>query len=367
MTKPCIYLLAAVLLAVVPNAVPARDVTERLSVSGVLTAMGQQQALSGAAVEDDSLRGSLSLQPEISFRPTAADELFLKFGLAAGNGLNPVSPFVLVPWSADMEADVRDINGRGRDYLLTAWFRHALSLEDGSRLELTAGIIDATEYLDKNRYANDGYTQFMNAALVNGSNFFAPSYDAGVVAAWRRDNVSVQALVMNVGENDHGNNYNYYAIAMDVTTRTAPGEGNYRVNLATTSDDFYDPAGLRTERRFGVILSLDQQFGPILGGFLRLGWQDDDAAVDYSALYSGGLDISGTAWGRAADNLGLGYACLDGANTGIDRTHVAEAYYRWVLDDTLAVSADLQYMKDDLGSGPGAEGFIYGLRATTVF
>ena len=95
----------------------------------------------------DTLRGNLSLQPEISFRPTAVDELSLKLGLAEGDGLNPASPFVLAPWSADMETDVRDINGRGRDYLLTAWYRHGISFENGARLDLTAGIIDATEKL----------------------------------------------------------------------------------------------------------------------------------------------------------------------------------------------------------------------------
>lgn len=329
--------------------------------------MGQQQVLSSATDADDVLRGNLSLQPEISFRPTAADELFLKLGLAEGDGLNPVSPFVLAPWSADMEADVRDINGRGRDYLLTAWYRHGFSMKHGGRLEITAGLIDATEFLDDNRYANDSYTQFMNAALVNGPNFLLPAYDAGAAAVWQHGAVRVTGLVMNVGEHDQGGDYDYYALGVDFTTRVKAGEGNYRVNLATSSDDFSGPAGRRSERRRGIILSLDQAFGPLLGGFLRLGWQDDAAAVDYRALYSGGLDIRGIAWGRTLDNLGLGYACLVGANTGIDRTHVAEVYYRLVLDETMAVSADLQYMKDDLESAASAEGFLFGLRATVEF
>ena len=172
---------------------------------------------------------------------------------------------------------------------------------------------------------------------------------------------------MNIGENEHGNGYDYYAAGVDVSTRFAPGEGNYRGSLATTSDDFSDTSGLRSERRLGVMVSIDQQFGALLGGFLRLGWQDDAAAVDYRVLYSGGLDISGTGWGRAGDNIGLGYAWLDGANSGTAHTHVAEAYYRLALDAGLAVSADLQYMKDAVDNGPGAEGFICGLRATAEF
>ena len=37
-------------------------------------------------------------------------------------------------------------------------------------------------------------------------------------------------------------------------------------------------------------------------------WQTTDAAVDYQALYSGGIDISGNAWRRPDDNIGIGYA-----------------------------------------------------------
>ena len=121
MTKPGKYLLAATLCVFASVTVLAHEPSERLSVGGVIAAVGQQQALSSATDAYDVLRGNLSLQPEISFWPTAADELSLKLGLARGEGLNPVSPFVLAPWSADMEAEVWNINGRGRGYLLTAW------------------------------------------------------------------------------------------------------------------------------------------------------------------------------------------------------------------------------------------------------
>ncbi len=48
----------------------------------------------------------------------------------------------------------------------------------------TGGIIDSTDYVDENAYANDEYTQFMNEALVNGPNGFAPSYDIGGAVEW---------------------------------------------------------------------------------------------------------------------------------------------------------------------------------------
>ena len=57
---------------------------------------------------------------------------------------------------------------------------------------------------------NDEYTQFMNEALVNASNGFLPSWDIGGPAEWDIGRFGVRGVYMNVGENDDGNNYNFY-------------------------------------------------------------------------------------------------------------------------------------------------------------
>ena len=44
-----------------------------------------------------------------------------------------------------------------------------------------------------------------------------------------------------------------------------------------------------------------------------------------------------------------------------------EAYYRFVVNDRVALTADLQYMDDELVGGAGPEGYIVGLRATAEF
>ena len=46
----------------------------------------------------------------------------------SGQGINAVTGFQLDPWAAYTEDDVRDINGRNRDYLLTGWARHTCGL-----------------------------------------------------------------------------------------------------------------------------------------------------------------------------------------------------------------------------------------------
>jgi porin len=145
------------------------------------------------------------------------------------------------------------------------------------------------------------------------------------------------------------------------------GTGNYRLLLGTTGKEFLDPAGMAYEDRKCLLLSFDQEIGSNWGAWLRLGTQDDAAAITYKNIYSGGINISGTLWGRENDSAGIGYVFLNGGNSGLDNTQVAEAYTRFALNDYLALTLDIQYMNDRNDAVADISGFIYGIRATTEF
>jgi len=345
----------------------AYEINEQLSVSGVLAGVIQCQDLSDAPGSSHSCEGAAPFQPEVSFRPTGADEVFIKLGFAAGNGLNKTSPLALAPWAADLEDDVKDINGHNRNYLLTAWYKHTFTVGDDQSLGTTLGIIDATDYLDENAYANDEYTQFMNSVLTNGPNVFLPSYDAGVALEWDAGPWSLRGVWMDVGENDDGNDYTFYGLQAGYSVSNSLGAGNYRVVITASSQDFLNPAGTRREDRTAALVSVDQEFGRVVGGWARVGWQTDEAAVDHNAIYSGGVDIKGSAWGRADDNIGMGLAYLNGGSLNIDKSMVVEAYYRWQLGEAFGLTADIQYQQDDYKVGQGPDGWIYGLRAAFEF
>lgn len=373
--RPILYnsIRASAISLMLITSAQAYDVTDKFSIGGVLSGAGQCQILSDDADSSDKCRGAVPVQPELSFRPTDNDEIFIKFGFAAENGLNSSdnrnrSPFILATWAADLEDDVKDINGRDRDYLLTAWYKYSFQFENDSSLGATFGIIDSTDYLDENAYANDEFTQFMNEVFVNSAQSFLPSYDTGGVLAWESESWYIRGVGMNIGENDDGNQYNFFGATLAYTPDTAWGEGNYRVTVSTTSEDFLDNDGVEEENLLAVALSFDQQLGEHLGAFLRFGWQDDDAAVDYDTLYSGGLDVNGGLWNRTDDNVGIGFAYLDGGNLDVDKTYVFETYYRAIITDHLAITADAQWMKDDLDTGgDDPEGWILSLRATAEF
>ncbi|MCF7983659.1 MAG: carbohydrate porin [Thiohalocapsa sp.] len=369
-------------LALIPVSAKAYDITDRFSLSGVVAAAGQctdvsarlpaedfSDAIPGAF--DNTCRGAMPIQIAASLLASERDEFFLRLGYAVDNGLNPVSPFRLAPWAADLEDDLEDINGRGRDYLLAAWYRHTFALGEEASLGASLGILDTTDYLDGNAYANDEYTQFMNEVFVNSGSYGLPSYDAGVALEATLGDVSLTGVGMNVGENDDGNNYNFWGVQAGWHPELALGPGNYRVIAAGASADFLDPEGFETQARLGYGLSFDQALGDTVGVFLRLAWRNDDAAVDYEALYSGGVSLIGAAWGRETDNIGVGYAYLEGGNTDVRRSNVFEAYYRTQVNDFFALTADLQYMSDALIDADPAqedpEGWIFGLRATAEF
>ena len=356
-------LIIVMSLFFIPTSAFGYDITDKFSIGGILAGAYQYQWVDG---DDDKGRGAVPFEPEISFRPTAHDEIFAKFGFAAGNGLNDVTDFNLAPWAAPLEDDVKDINGRNRDYLLTAWYMHIFEFSENNALRLIGGIIDATDYVDENAYANDEYTQFMNAALVNGPSGFAPSFDIGGAVEWQIGIWDITAVGMNVGENDDGNNFNFFAGQIGYKMNSFLGEGNYRVIGQLTSKEFLDANGDK-ERRLAALLSFDQQLGDIFGAWIRFGWQDDKALINYDYLYSGGLNITGKWYGRENDNIGIGYAYLNGKND-LDYTQVAEVYWRFVLNDYLAITADAQYMQDEYETdGDDIDGFILGIRGAVEF
>jgi hypothetical protein len=363
-------LLAGIILCATTTPLIAYDINDRLVIGGVAAGAWQCQELSEGAGSADACRGALPFRPHLDYRPTASDRLYTEFAFAAGNGLNEVSPFRISPWAADLEDDVKNLNNNGRNYLVTAWYRHTFRFSTENTVAATVGIIDSTDYLDNNIYANDEYTQFLNEAFVNSPQISLPSYAPGAALQWDVDRWSLRAVYMNVGNEEDetsGDSYNYIGLEAGYSLQTSLGNGNYRAFFTSTSSDFPDPSGSRAERRTVAGISFDQELADGLGAFIRVISQSDKPAVSYDALYLGGLDIRGSRWGRKNDNLGLGIGYLHGGNLDIDSTHLAETYYRFVINEHFALTADLQYMRDDVRIDQGPEGFIIGLRADAHF
>ena len=120
------------LLIAVTSPAAAFDINEQFAINGIVAGAGQCQDATaqlpgedyGQPIEgsgplqfdtsldqfDNTCRGAMPVQVELSYRPTERDEIFIKLGAAVDNALNAATPFRLAPWAADLKDDVEDIN-----------------------------------------------------------------------------------------------------------------------------------------------------------------------------------------------------------------------------------------------------------------
>ena len=366
MKEKIFALLVFLLVSSTPVIALAYDVNEKLTIEGTLTGVYQYGDLNITGMGNKD-RGAVVFDLGVNFHSTKADEFQITLSYAAGNGLNYLNLFSLAPYADDLEDDLKNINGRNRDYLLEAWYKHTFTFTKDVSLGATFGIIDSTGYIDDNAFANDEVAQFMNNIFVNSTLANLPSYDIGGVAELNISNFSMRGLIMST-KDEEGKNYNYYALQLGHKVETPFGEGNYRLYGYITDDKFQNWGGTDNKSLRGFGISADQKLGKILGVFARLGWQDDEAQVDHDTLYSGGLNINGKLWGREKDEIGLGYAYLNGVDkAGIDDTNAFEAYARFKISEFSDITFDVQYLNDNMRLVNDREGFIYGVRLNAYF
>jgi hypothetical protein len=211
------------------------DGNDQLKVNVRVAATFQCQEPSGGHDADNVCRGAAPIPPGLRYNPPERDQVFVKLGFAAGNGLHPVSPFVLAPWAADLQDGVKNINGRYRNYLLEAWYAHTFNLGADSSMQITGGIIDPAVYVNENAYANDPFTQSTNKVFDSSRNALLPAYDWDGILVWTYRDWTLSGIGANVGENDDGNNYKLYAAEADCHIATALDRGNNRDMASGTS------------------------------------------------------------------------------------------------------------------------------------
>jgi len=368
-------------LIITSQAVPgwSFEVNKKLSLEGTFT--GVYQWMDGSRIESKN-RGSGAIDLGLSYKLTENDEFYLLGSFASGNGLKDVSPFILAPNADDLEDDVKNINGhKQQDNILEAWYEHTFNFSNDTSLKLTLGIIDATKYIGDNRFIGDEITQFMNEVFVDLPLTTPPSYDLGLVFELNKGPFSARLLGMTTKDGEEGPFYQYYALQLGYTLKSKWGEGNYRIYGFITSDDFYNWEGSDKENKYGVGISLDQDLGFIknpfsedpVGFFLRAGWQNDDAEVDYNNFVAFGFNIPFCFLGKKENEFGIGYAYLNSPDKAdISNTHAVEAYAKFQLFTYELLSSDLtidfQYLHDNYKEKEeDKEGYIIGLRWNLSF
>ena len=264
------------------------------------------------------------------------------------------------------------------------------------RLEVKADIFALTDDFDRNRYANNTRTQFMNWSFIFNTawDFAADTrgYTRGLMLGWITPTWAVRLGSYQMPTVANGNILDGDVLRargdnLELTLQpTSWGTvvrllayanyarmGRYTVAVAkaratgTTPDIVVDDRPGRV--KYGVALNVEQPLADAgeTGLFLRLGWNDGHtesfAYTEVDTLLSLGLQISGVHWGRGADRLGLalasggladphrrylaaggkGFILGDGRLT-YGRETIVEGYYRVQVGRYVQLSPGVQYI-----------------------
>jgi carbohydrate-selective porin OprB len=314
-----------------------------------------QQVINGRNGEN-KLYGQGAVDVTLLARPMARTTLFIDLEAIAGPG-----PDKELGSLSRLNADAETLGGQ--DEKLTVreiWL--GLSLIN-DRLELFGGKLDPTNYFDRNAFANDETSQFLNTALVNNPMLKQPPNGAGVAARWDagRD-VGFSIGVHAPNDLDKDLSSGPYLIGEIDYHSTRLIDGNYRLwaRVSTLPED-------HQRQTWGAGVSLDQRLTPQLGVFARAGFSQTEGVSRTSYAVSAGIQLASLLEERPRDRLGVGYSFQHEVP---GEEHVAEAYYNLFLTDHLSVIGNLQWLfsgPNQVSGQTNRDVIIPGLRAVVGF
>jgi len=238
------------------------------------------------------------------------------------------------------------------------------------RLNLVAGWVDATDYLDIYGLINP-WTHFTNLVFLTGSGTIpAPDQGLGVaVGAMLSDNAYVVAGFAD-SNSDPGapgegfdsffNDHEYFS---HFELGWTPSFGQRYLDNAHVTfwhADERDDAGVPDG--WGVNVSFTRLFDETWLPFFRAGWSDDGGALLEQTVSVGvgrymkersDLLALGLNWGEPSNDFG----------TGLDDQYTMELFYRLQLSEHFAVTPSLQLIRDPALNPTEDSLAVLGLRA----
>jgi len=287
-------------------------------------------------------------------------------------------------------------------------------------MEFIAGRIDATNFLDKNTFANNPESQFLNASLNNmllWGNFLTFSTYATIFVApvTKGLKIAVAAWTPNTEPGDDAGDWSDYgvvanpmfdyhlgglpgavqvvaayssadAVALDnpalvpdlITGTTLPEKNDNWMFTINGEQYLWAPKGASVPRAKGGrkedFFVPTQDFAvnpPGVGLFYRAAYTPKDRNP-WNINVSGGLGARGIIPGRPYDRMGLGVYWLkessdldDQPGNLVQDEYGVEAYYNFAITPWLQVSADVQWIDQGITSSDDA--WVLGSRLNMRF
>jgi hypothetical protein len=333
---------------------------KKVAVGGA--ARGTLQQVANAEGGQNQLFGEGSIDLTLLYRPMVRTTLFIDFEAIGGPG-----PDQKLGTLSRVNADAETLNAvggvGGTDEKLTIregwlWLRFV-----NDRLDTFIGQLDLTNYFDRNAFANDETSQFLNAALVNNPMLKQPVNGAGVAVRWDAGRDLGFSLG---GQTTHDLSKDllsepFMIAEIDYHTSRLI-EGNYRLWVRVSS------LSTNHERQmYGGGVSMDQLLTPQLGVFVRGGVNQIESISRTFYAASAGLRWTGLLWDRPKDRMGLGYSFQRDV-PGDEQ--VTEIYYNLFLTDHFSVIGNVEWLihgPNQVTGGTNNNVVIPGIRAVVVF
>ncbi|MDD5434093.1 MAG: carbohydrate porin [Nitrospira sp.] len=357
-------------------------------ISGWLTAIVQGTAGSKdpSGNKNDMSEGSLSMDLLYEATLDNSGRFMFHLDVQQGKGLINTSPLFVAPNgnptgpNNDIESFVND-----QPHLVEAWYETSFA---DNKLILTLGQLDPTVYFDTNNYANSEKFQFIanefgnNTAVEFGGS--ANFYGAGFRVTYSPSDFMSLTLGSINGDGTYSDMLSrpFTMAEVDLKPKLSGKDGNYRFyyweNHLPHYSDFLTTTGGTTSttiignKNSGLGASIDQALTGNLGVWARVGIQDKKVS-QFDRHISGGIQLSGNAFNRPQDVLGIGagltmisddYKKASGLNG--DELYT-EAYYNIAVKEGFQVTPDIQYISNPGGNSKKDAFFTYGVRAGVMF
>lgn len=323
-----------------------------------------------------------------------------------GDGANPYVGSLL-PVNLDA---VKPGAGEGAMMTLSEWIFFQSLFEN--KLVLIAGKLDGSRAFDRNVFANDERTQFMNAGLRN--NMIIPAFlpYTNLGAGFVLNPTDWLSVVTAVADSEgrakttgfettfHGPTHTTVIHEWDVKVKPFGLDGNYRAGFVWSSKEsnhlqpvspFRETGplmmrllGPRLMKKVGALLPVNDSPDNValyanfdqylyqeecdpkqgVGLFGRFGWARDDVnAIEY--FYSGGIGGRGIINGRDNDTFGLGYYHInlsDDLPSFLHSEQGVELYYNIEVAPWLHITPDIQVIANPGGTDSADCSLVYGIR-----
>jgi len=338
------------------------------------TIVGQQSSKQNNSINKDVI-GSVDLVLDADIGPG-------RLHIYAEGSTTPTTSASSVIAGANLDAGTAlDRNGKGRIQL--SEIAYGLDLE---ALNLSVGVQDLTAFADATAVSNDEGSQFLADSLVNNPTVAFPDYTPSLVLNYGSDDtLNATALVANaygLGDNPNVNYGELFKFGRDKNTGLKkgifalgelrlPGEVAFTLGGWTrTSELPQHLGGANKSSAFGVYANGDGILGENTLWSARFGWNSGKRTDEVTTHASMAVEHSyrddhvialGVAWNGLSSDFKSTFA--NAANPV-----VAELYYRWQINEQIAISPDIQYwsnansLSTTTAGTVGGSAWVYGLR-----